>query len=165
MSAVIEKPRLRLVKPNGRPRMSDAAIYEWAARRMEESISKCPMSGCWIWTGSMNSSGYGRIFVRRKGICAHRFVYEHLVGPIPQGMDIDHLCRVRACVNPAHLEPVTRQVNLLRGETLPAALAKRTHCINGHAFSINNTRLWKGTRICRACDRDRARTYAQRRAA
>lgn len=75
-------------------------------------------SGCWIFTGAISTSGYGRVGLgaRSEGLAqAHRVTYEHLVGPIPEGLDIDHLCRVRACVNPAHLEPVTRRENCRRG--------------------------------------------------
>jgi hypothetical protein len=75
-------------------------------------------SGCWIFTGALSTSGYGRVGrgARAEGLAqTHRVTYEHLVGPIPEGLDIDHLCRVRACCNPAHLEPVTRRENCLRG--------------------------------------------------
>ena len=79
---------------------------------------------CWIWTGSTNGCGYGETSEAGKKVYTHRLMYERHVGPIPEGKDIDHLCRNRACCNPAHLEPVTRQENLLRGDTIPATLGK-----------------------------------------
>ena len=79
------------------------------------------------------------------------------VGPLPDGLVLDHLCRNRACVNPEHLEPVTQSVNLLRGETVNAAASARTHCINGHEFSPVNTRISpSGRRVCRSCGRARS---------
>ena len=85
---------------------------------------------CWIYTRSINNKGYGTI----RGLCAHRFFYEHMVGPIPDGLTIDHLCRNRACVNPAHLEPVTQRVNNLRRPGMSPP-----HCPQGHEFTPENT--------------------------
>lgn len=89
-----------------------------------------PDTGCWLWTAAIDeTTGYGRFHIAPGNMgYAHRFSWELLVGPIPDGLDIDHLCRTRRCVNPAHLEPVTRQVNLLRGETLAAAHADHRDC-------------------------------------
>jgi hypothetical protein len=89
---------------------------------------------------------------------AHRVSYELLVGPIPQGLQLDHLCRNRRCINPAHLEPVTSRENTMRGETVAAANASRDHCPSGHPYSDSNTiALGKGGRKCRECDRTRGR--------
>lgn len=122
-------------------------------------------SGCWEWQGVRNRDGYGVIEIRQPGTgrrgggraqrAAHRISYETFAGPIPEGLTIDHLCRNRACVNPEHLEPVTQRVNTLRGEGLPAQLARQTHCKRGHALSGANL-LWqsaKGRRYrkCREC--------------
>lgn len=84
--------------------------------------------GCWEWTGATDPTGYGRFFVDGTMQYAHRWSYETFVGPIPAGLDIDHLCRVRRCVCPGHLEAVTRRENLLRGETLAAAHAAGVDC-------------------------------------
>lgn len=112
--------------------------------------------GCWLWQAATYPNGYGQFWNGKRGQLAHRFAYETMVGPIPEGLDLDHLCRVRACVNPAHLEPVTRRENLLRGETLPARHAARDECRKGHAYTPENTRTYPGRgRQCRACDRDR----------
>lgn len=114
-------------------------------------------SGCWIFTGALTKNGYSSISNGRRGARAygHRLSYEFFVGPIAEGMDIDHLCRNRACVNPEHLEPVTRRVNLLRGEGWAGRNAAKTHCKRGHEFTEDNTRRDGRGRQCRACDRIR----------
>jgi hypothetical protein len=113
-------------------------------------VTKDPDPGCWHWTGA-KASGYGRVYWFGKARPAHQITYEAYVGPIPEGMDLDHLCRVRECVNPAHLEAVTRRINLLRGRTIPAAHAERTHCPNGHEFTPENIYTWRNARWCRTC--------------
>ena len=118
---------------------------------------------CWLWTGGRSTGGYGYYYApthdRR---LAHRVAYESLVGPIPAGLQIDHLCRNRACVNPEHLEPVTQQENLLRG-----ALARRPRehpddCPYGHRMTGENLILtpW---RACRECVLARQRAYNRKR--
>lgn len=114
---------------------------------------------CWLWTGPQTWNGYPKW---GDGSGAHRRIYELLVGPIPVGLDLDHLCRVRHCVNPEHLEPVTRRENLLRGDTVPARRAAMTHCAYGHEFTEENTRWYRGMRYCRACNRRRMEERAKR---
>lgn len=109
---------------------------------------------CWHWTGA-TSNGYGRVRVDVDRP-AHRFAYELLVGPIPDGLVIDHLCRVRHCVNPAHLEAVTNAENILRGNGFSARHARKTHCPKGHPYDEANTLIRAdGSRNCIACGRDR----------
>jgi len=115
----------------------------------------------------MSANGYGKVNIDGKAKLAHRVVYEALVGPIPEGLQLDHLCRNRACVNPAHLEPVTQRVNILRGTGTAAVHAAKTHCINGHPFDEANTYLYQGNkRMCRRCrcDREMVRYHARKSA-
>jgi hypothetical protein len=89
---------------------------------------------------------------------SHRIAYQLLVGPIPDGLVLDHLCRNRACCNPRHIEPVSQRENLMRGETVCASHAIKTHCINGHAFDEANTYIDReGKRKCRECMNKRKR--------
>jgi hypothetical protein len=117
-------------------------------------------SACWIWTASVDNGGYGKFGVSGRVLGAHRVAYELLVGPVPEGLELDHLCRERACINPTHLEPVTRAENHRRGYWV-----QRTHCVNGHPFDEANTyiRADNGWRVCRSCDRERQRQYALRK--
>lgn len=108
--------------------------------------------GCWEWKGSRLKGGYAHAHRPHRRILAHRFAYELLVGPIPQGLHLDHLCRNRACVNPAHLEPVSARENILRGTSMCAANAKKTHCKRGHPYDEKNTYINpNGARSCRVC--------------
>lgn len=125
--------------------------------RLDEKTMPIPWSGCWLWMGAIlkgNNAGYGIVALGgRKGrkVYVHRLSYVIENGPIPPGLTLDHTCRVRACRNPAHLEPVTNKVNILRGNSAPARNARRTHCIVGHEFTAENTISVQGRRRCRIC--------------
>lgn len=121
---------------------------------------------CWIWTAGTFRGGYGQFPFGGRSWQAHRFAYTSLVGDIPAGLQLDHLCRRPSCVNPKHLEPVTHQENVLRGVSMPADCARRTHCPQGHPYDAENTTLRsRGSRECRECNRERRRRrYAENRA-
>ncbi len=126
--------------------------------------ARCPDLGpCWLWTSARNKDGYGVIQKgRATTLNAHRVAYEMVVGPPPAGMHLDHLCRVRGCVNPLHLEPVTNRENQLRGETFSARNAAKTTCPAGHSYDVINVR---GARRCSICmSATNARSYAKRKA-
>lgn len=112
---------------------------------------------CWEWQGTSSQGGYGMawVAVRKRMGYWHRMNYEYFVGPIADGLQIDHLCRNPPCCNPAHLEAVTPQVNTLRGNSPAAQQARQTHCKNGHPFAGENLLLTKsGRRSCRTCNRE-----------
>lgn len=121
------------------------------------------VSACWIYRKRPTSRGYAQMKMPDgRQPLAHRMFYEHHVGPIPDGLTIDHLCKITRCVNPAHLEPVTQQVNTLRGDGPSAINARKTHCPKGHEYTPENTYAVKtGGRACKACSRER---YAQKKA-
>lgn len=124
---------------------------------------------CLIWTGTISFAGYGQITKSQQAHYAHRYAYEAQAGLIPEAeprLILDHLCRVRPCVNTDHLELVTDRTNVLRGESFAAVNAAKTHCLRGHPFSPENTRVdpTTGERICQECKLLRGRKYdAQRR--
>lgn len=108
---------------------------------------------CWIWQRCVTEKGYalGTVPGERKNVRVHRAAYEEFVGPIPPGLQIDHLCRVRNCVNPEHLEPVTNRENALRGIGPTALLARKTRCHRGHEYSPETIRDGRGRRVCAVC--------------
>ncbi len=139
--------------------------------RFMKYVSPEPNSGCWLWLGVLTqlssvdgrgSEGYGRCSCNGKTAAAHRVAYELLKGPIPEGLELDHLCRVRCCVNPDHLEPVTKDENFRRG--LQGVLRSPiTHCHNGHAFEGRNVMTFGKSRHCRECSLARGRVSDAKR--
>ena len=128
-----------------------------AARKI---LALCAVSetGCWIPRRNPKRHGYVYVMASGMNYRAHRLIYEVLVGPIPEGLQIDHLCRKRPCINPLHLEPVTARQNVLRGNTTAAQHAAQTHCQDGHLFDLANTQInAAGHRHCRECNRIRKR--------
>lgn len=136
-------------------------------QNFQDKIEPIPFAGCWIWIGARDRGGYGSVTIKGKSRGAHRVAYEYGNGPIPDGLDLDHKCRVRCCVNPDHLEPVTHKVNIERGDTGKHNTVK-THCPHGHEYTEENTFYRKrkdGYRIrnCRICSRREVAEYKARK--
>jgi hypothetical protein len=131
----------------------DAKARFW--RKVDKTAS------CWLWTGALDRLGYARFKpVPELMVMVHRFAYEDLVGPIPAELEIDHLCRVRHCVNPGHLEPVTHDENMNRRRVrLPGTLCKR-----GHVLSPENAYEDRGILACRGCHLEASRAWRARKA-
>lgn len=131
------------------PRKGEYA--EWVDRHIVDE------NGCWIWQGAKYGNGYSRTCRRGRPTTAHRLSYEHHVGPIPEGLVLDHLCRVPLCVNPEHLEPVTQKENLRRGRNFNS---EKTHCPQGHEYTPENIKRLgskPNARYCKACAREDSR--------
>lgn len=132
---------------------------------IERLLRRCieTENGCWVFQGA-TKEGYGVVGLGSRGdgnALAHRLTYTHFIGEVPDGLDLDHLCRVRSCCNPWHLEPVTRWVNANRG--LRATGYRDSHCKNGHEYTPENTRMKSGYRRCVVCLRSHQRAERQRR--
>lgn len=124
--------------------------------------------GCWLWHGRLSDRGYGIFHYSSKDSRrAHRFAYEVMKGKIPDGRELDHLCRVRNCVNPEHLEPVTHRENMMRAkDTFPAIHAAKTHCVRGHELAGNNLlphKLRLGIRACKTCNSAQVKRWAKKK--
>jgi hypothetical protein len=131
-------------------------------QRLWSKVDRSNLNGCWPWKRSL-SHGYGQFALRHNvNVKAYKFAYVTLVGPVPKGLELDHLCRNRLCVNPFHLEPVTRLVNIKRGDcsrVQTARHAARTHCKRGHPFPVDNPLMGPTGRRCRTCLAMLARKY------
>jgi hypothetical protein len=120
-------------------------------QRLRMRMREDARTGCWIWHGASNQTGYGQLNIKHKRYLAHRLSYETFIGPIGAGLSIDHLCRNRRCINPSHLEAVTLRENILRGTSPSACQARQTHCKHGHEYTTENTYWNRGHRDCRIC--------------
>ena len=150
--------------------------------RLTTFVDRSDADGCWPWIGHVNRFGYSQMKINGKTRIGHRMAYEHFVGPIPPGLTVDHTCHNeddscqggpsclhRRCVNPAHLEAVTADVNKRRGLAAKRAAERmraKTHCPQGHPYDEANTMLRgpAGWRLCRTCSRERARAWEKKRA-
>lgn len=129
--------------------------FERICQNLEE------VGGCLVWSRSLRTDGYARTWVGNKTTYVHRFMYENIIGPIDKGLVIDHICRNRACANPAHLEVVTQKENVRRGNIV-INKQNRKHCLSGHAYNEKNTYYFKGNRQCRVCKKLNQRKYMER---
>lgn len=148
----------------GTPQLGDQRLPERFWTKVQETSG-----GCWEWTASRYvQNGYGQFgFKGKNSRTAHSVAWEALIGPVPEGLELDHLCRNRACCNPAHLEPVTHRENTLRGTSPSALHAKKTHCPKGHPYEGDNllVRVKDGgrkSRECRACTTEQRRARRER---
>lgn len=140
----------------GLPRPVPPSVRFWAKVNPCGPVHPILGTECWLWTPRPNAWGYGRFTIGHGAPAelAHRFAYRERVGPIPEGLELDHLCRVRACVRPEHLEAVPRIVNIRRGvggEVARARMLAKTACPAGHPYAGDNLRLVAGNRKCREC--------------
>ncbi len=136
--------------------------------RIVKKVGVDPETGCWIWTASRTRLGYGQVWWDNRMVEAHQVVYRLLVGEVPNGLELDHLCGVRSCVNPDHLEPVTHQENCRRGRG-GEYWASKTHCPQGHKYAGDNLvvvvrKNGSKSRQCRACGVEAVRRYRARKA-
>lgn len=138
-----------VVKPTPYADWSNANPEQRRTRLLNKIIHD-QATGCWVWQGTKSAAGYGQMVVVGSRKYTHRIAYELYVGPIPVGLELDHLCSNRDCCNPEHLEPVTHAVNVARGER-----PTKTHCVHGHSLSGYNLVITKyGHRLCRQCGLD-----------
>jgi hypothetical protein len=135
------------------------AFLDTLIKRFMAKVQVDPSTGCWVWTAP-SPGPYGQVSIKHRSHWAHRVAYELFVGPIPDGMHVDHLCRVPKCVNPGHLEAVTPKENNLRSRSPSAINGRKTKCVRGHDLTDpSNLRVDESTgeRICRTCRRLRQR--------
>jgi len=136
--------------------------------RFWSKVEKTPQ-GCWLWKGCIAGNGYGTVSLGGSQYRSHRVAYSLAIGPISAEMTLDHVwargCRYKHCVNPAHLEPVTFMVNLMRGNSPCAIHARKTHCVHGHEFTTENTYIHPrtGYRSCNMCRREKDRRNSARK--
>jgi len=150
--------------------LDDDAEHDLGETPEEELLEQAKKrdDACWLWKAARHPGGYGAIAVKgsRRIALAHRYIYELLVGPIPNGMQLDHLCRQRGCVNPAHLRVVTSKENSnAPGSKCGSHFRLKTHCPKGHPYDSGNTYIGRaGARVCRACKSEKAkRDWARKR--
>lgn len=131
---------------------------------VEKILSRCEIGLCWTWSRGANDAGYGLISWQGRVWYVHRLLWTLLVGPIAEGLEVDHLCKNTRCCNPDHLEPVTPRVNKLRSGGMSGRHARRDACTNGHPYTNDSLYIDRGSGGCRVCDRTRNTRAEARRA-
>ena len=140
----------------------EAPLYGYRLGNLERFWTHVDINpgGCWLWKAGSSNRGYGKFWADGNTWSAYRWLYQAVIGKVPKGLTLDHICRTRLCVNPAHLEIVSVKENVLRGIGITAVNAKKTHCKHGHLFDEQNTYLVSdGSRACRTCVRLNMRRY------
>ncbi len=142
-----------------------SGLMDFSEETFWSRVNKNGPNGCWLWESYVGSNGYGKFTTTYWSRGAHRVAYELSIGPIPEGLQIDHLCRIRHCVNPAHMETVTSRENTMRGEGPSAIAARKTHCPKDHPYDAQNTGYRRGgrSRVCKECHRRETAARARRR--
>lgn len=142
--------------------MKTVQLFDIPVKFLERTIPVTE-SGCWLWTGALSIGGYGRVRFNKRDQYAHRALHEHFFGEIPAGYELDHLCRVRCCVNPSHLEVVTHSENMWRGQSPTRFNFEKMHCPSGHKYSGWNLYVDRlGHRHCKICKRESLRRFYAR---
>lgn len=141
-------------------------ISDKLSARIEANSFPIPVTGCVVWTGKIDPKGYGMLYVRaKKTVLAHRAVFEIANGAIDDSLVIDHLCRVRCCINPLHMEQVTLAENTRRGDGICSINRRKTHCVRGHMLSGDNIYIRSdGCRICKQCEKQTKSRYLANKA-
>lgn len=137
-------------------RWKNVTLEERLLAKIETGPMHTDGTACWNWTGAATRKGYGQVYRNGRRIQATHASYELYVGPVPEGLELDHLCRNPRCINPLHLEPVTGRENLLRGNGWAGRNARKTNCPQGHEYTPANTIMEGTTRRCRTCKNARA---------
>lgn len=149
-------------KGHNRRRPFETRFWEKVNKNGPVPEHRPDLGACWVWTGALNHHGYGSLWVGRRHVLAHIVSYKLAKGDPPAGFEHDHLCRVRRCVNPPHIELVSPYENFIRGESGAAKNRIKTHCLHGHEFTPVNTYFNPaGYRHCRACVRVSQKRYYQ----
>ena len=144
-------------KPTVVPITRKTRTVQQVLNRLLDKIEPVPECGCWLWTGATKGEDeYGKVYIGNKSYPAHRLLYEILKGEVPKGLVLDHLCRVRICVNPEHLEVVTSRENTMRGNAPGIQIQRVGICKNGHERTGDNMRTYRGRSFCRSCERERS---------
>ena len=165
LEPITRAENMRLVHEAGNvmpPQPARPRLLEDPESRFFRSVDTRVVRGCWTWKSTARN-GYGRITIHRRQVTAHRYSYEMFRGPIPRGLQLDHLCKNTLCVRPDHLEAVTQYENNMRSDSPASRHARTTHCPKGHPYDEHGKINTKGSRECRICMRTSSREAMRRK--